>query len=276
MRPRKAQIPAEHPTIVLEPKPVPENAGLIGECDVTTDSVVATATIRSDTTVRRIVVQWGDGAIATLRNTPGIEVAVGQESKVPPGTYQLSHAYAEPKDRKTFSHDVVVRVEDAAGGVDFCVRRIALTPRYRVTNYRTTLTLDLDSPCESWFESRHEFIIYQYVDGEAVRRWEWYPEELEISPRFLSILLPGSQIARELTVEDGQLDVYLDITEVDPVYDENLRINQRLSATYDSELVEDTAKSEPAPSCELRYRWHREVTLIVPLPSAGQEIVVKG
>jgi hypothetical protein len=95
-------------------------------------------------------------------------------------------------------------------------------------------------------------------------------------------VLPGSQIARELTVENGSVEVYLDITEVDPVNDEHARINQDLSATDDSKPVEDTAEwaresyYAASPSCELTYRFYREVTLIVPLPSAGQEIVTKG
>jgi len=91
-------------------------------------------------------------------------------------------------------------------------------------------------------------------------------------------VLPDSQVARELTVDDGPVDVHLDITEVDPVYDENLLIHQHLSATDESTTVEGTTQSGyvGSPSCELRYRWDREVTLIVPLPSSGQEIVVKG
>jgi hypothetical protein len=273
---RKARTLAEHPTIVLDPKPLPAKAANIEECNVTTDSVVATATVRTDSIMRRIVVQWGDGAVTTLRNRPGIEAAVGQENQLPPGTYKLSHAYAEPEDRRTFTYPVTIRVDDVSGGVDFCIRLIALTPRYKVTNYRTTLTLDFDSSCDSWFESRNEFIIYQYVDGEAVQKWEWNPEELEISPPSLSLVLPGSQITRELTLADESVAVLLDITEVDPWYDENLCIYQDLSATYDSETVAGTATTNPPSGCELRYRWDREVTLIVPLPSAGQEIVIKG
>jgi len=39
-------------------------------------SVVATVTVRLDAPMRRIVVQWGDGAVNTLRKTPGVEAAV--------------------------------------------------------------------------------------------------------------------------------------------------------------------------------------------------------
>lgn len=278
MDPRKGRTLADHPTIVLEPKPPPEKAANIEECSVTTDSVVATATVRTDSVMRRIVVQWGDGAITKLRNRPGIEVAVGQENQLPPGTYKLSHAYAEPEDRKTFSHHVIIRVEDTSGGLDFCIRQIALTPRYKVTNYRTTLIFNIDSSCDSWFEDQNEFVIYQYVDGQAVQRWEWYPGGENITPLEIPFLLSGSQVTRELTVDDGTVQVQLEIIEVDPVRNDYLYIGQNLSATLDTEPVEDKATGQYANSvpCELKYRYEREVELIVPLPSSGQEIVMMG
>lgn len=274
---RKARPAAMHPTVVLEPKPPPEQVANISDCSITSDSVVATATVRTDSVMQRIVVQWGDGAITNLRNRPGIE-AVGGPEQLPPGTYKLSHAYAEPEDRMTFSHHVIVRVEDSSGGVDFCVREIALTPRYRVTNYRTTLIFNVDSSCDSWFEAQNEFVIYQYVDGEPVQRWEWYPGGEEITPLEIPFLLSGSQVSRELTVEDGTVQVKLDIIEVDPLSNDYLYIGQSFSAMSDTDLVEDKATGQYANSvpCELKYRYDREVKLIVPLPSPGQEIVMMG
>jgi hypothetical protein len=129
------------PGVVVKPQPARPKAALIAQCSIATNSVVATATVQTDGTMRRIVVDWGDGTINTLRHRPGLDVVVGQEP-LPPGTYKLSHAYQEPQDKKPFNHIVIIRVEDAAGGVDFCVNQITLTPRYRVTQYRTRLNLE--------------------------------------------------------------------------------------------------------------------------------------
>ena len=44
---------------VLKPQPIPPTLANIAECSIATDSVVATATVRTDATMRRIVVDWG-------------------------------------------------------------------------------------------------------------------------------------------------------------------------------------------------------------------------
>jgi hypothetical protein len=92
----------------------------------------------------------------------------------------------------------------------------------------------------------------------------------------LSFVLEGSIVSRELTVADGSFPVRLEIVEDDPIYDETFdTIYQDLSATLDSGKVEVTADANDV-SCQIRYRYDREVTLIVPMPSYGQEVVVKG
>ena len=216
--------------------------------------------------MRRIVVQWGDGTINTLRHRPGIEAAIGQQSQLPPGTYKLSHAYAAPEDRKAFKQVVLIRVEDRSGGVDFCIHNITLTPRYRVTNYRTTLTLA--SNCDWWFENKSEFDITQYVDGAIANYWRWEPSE-SIVP--VSLVLEGSLVSRELTVADGLLRVELDIVERDFLFHDDLTpTSMSLSAMDESRSISVTIE---AYGCKLNYRYDKEVTLMVPLPPYGQTVV---
>jgi hypothetical protein len=226
--------------------------------------------------MRRIVVQWGNGAVNTLRKTPGVEAAASRQDPLPAGTYRLSHAYAPSEDRKPFHKFVLIRTEDESGGIDYCVRKITLTPRYRVTNYRTTLTLV--SECDSIFEEQSEFAITLSVGGEIVGYWEWKPYESSVTNVVLdelSFVLEGSIVSRELTVADSSVPVRLEIVEDDPIYNETFHIYQDLSATLDSGKVEVTDHAEDV-SCQVRYRYDREVTLIVPMPSYGQEVVVKG
>ena len=266
---------SKYPAVVLEPQPVPPKAANIAECSIATDSVVATATVRTDATMRRIVVKWGDGTINTLRHRPGIEAAIGQQSQLPLGTYKFNHAYAAPEDRHPFEQFVLIRVEDQSGGIDFCIRKITLTPRYRVTNYRTTLTLA--SKCDSWFESRSEFDITQYIDGAIANYWRWEPSEpgpFEVGVEEIPFRLEGSLVSRELTVADASVPVFLEIVEKDSRYDDSLpHIYQNLSAFDVSETIEREKEEEGSGGCKVKYRYDREVALIVPLPSFGQTAV---
>lgn len=257
---------SRHPAVTLMPQAARPKAALIAECSVATDSVVATATVKSTTTVRRIVVQWGDGAVNTLRNRPGIEAAIGQQNQLPPGTYKLSHAYEAPEDRKAFDQIVLVRVEDVSGGIDFCFNPITLTPRYRVTQYR--MRLNLESRCDSIFENRSEFDIRFFVDQVHVNSWQWQPGQ-SILPG-TPFVLEGSLVSRELTVTDPSVSVHLELTEVDPIWDDHLSAWMSLSAYDVSTSVSNVSTGD---GCKVRYSYDKEVTLIVPLPSYGQTVV---
>lgn len=256
---------------VLKPQPIPPKVANIAECSIATDSVVATATVRTDATMRRIVVQWGDGTVNTLRHMPGIEGVIAQHNPLPPGTYKLSHAYEEAQDRKPFEQLVLIRVEDS-GGVDFCFKQITLTPRYRVTHYRTSLSLL--SAGDSPFEATSEFDIRLFVDQELVKAWHWEPYQvLTPSP---PVVLEGSAVSRELTAAE-RVQVQLLLTETDPVFDDHLSVMMDLSHLAEGDSITGITVSEDTvlgqSPCRVRYSYVQEVTLIVPLPSYGQTVV---
>ena len=254
------------PAVVVKPQPVRPRAALIAQCSIATDSVVATATVQTTGTMRRIVVTWGDGTINTLRNLPGVDVAVGQQEQLPPGTFKLRHAYQEPQDKKPFNHIVVIRVEDAVGGVDFCVNQITLTPRYRVIQYRTRL--NLESQCDSIFENTSEFDIRLTVDQQLVATWHWEPGQ-SIIPGDV-IVLDGSLVSRELTAAGPPVQIHFSITETDPIWDDHLSASMSLSAF---DVTESISRVTEGDGCKVRYSHDREVTLIVPLPPPGQMVV---
>lgn len=236
---------------------------------VETDSVVATVTILTDNTMKRIMIDWGDGETDTLNSRPGIHLPLLGTEPLPPGTYRFSHAYAEPEDRRPFFEIILVRVEDNTGGVDFRIRDITLTPRYRVTNYRTSVRLA--SGCDSIFESSNEFDVTQLVDGEPVNQWRWEPSNNFFGDEIF-FRLEGSGVTRELTLADGTVSVVLDFIERDPFTDDHVSVNQSLSAWQNTELVERSSTND---GCTVIARFDREVTLIVPLPRTHPTFLVE-
>jgi hypothetical protein len=265
-------------TMVVKPQAIPPKAANIAECTVTTDSVVATATVRVPGTMRRIVAQWGDGSVDTLHSTPGVPVVVGSQPQLPPGTYQLAHAYQAPEDRNAFSHIVLIQVTDVSGGVDYCISPITLTPRYRVTNYRTRLSPG--NGCDSAPESRSEFEATMHVDADITAFWQWVALEPGITGLVGDdwYVLEGSVISRELTIADGPVSVFLNVVEKDPVFDDVLpSIGQDLRASYESGPVQGSVSGGGVigSPCTVHYRYDRQVTLLVPLPPAGQTITIK-
>jgi hypothetical protein len=251
--------------IPIKPEPERYPVANIADFLITTDSVVAIATVVTDNTMRRIVIDWGDGETDTLNYRPGrdIPTVFDEDDPLPPGTYKFRHAYEVSEDGRPFEYFVLLRVDDRDGGVDFRIIKVTLTPRYKVTNYRTTVRLL--SRCDPIGESTSEFDIDQIVDGAIVNRWHWEPSNSFFgeSQRFR---LEGSGVARELTVADGFVDVRLVLTETDLFFDEHLVVNESISATQESERIERTVSSG---GCKVLVRYDREVQLIVPLPSGG-------
>jgi len=257
------------PATIVKPLPKPPRAAaLINECSVTTDSVVATATVKTTGKVRRIVVQWGDGKIDTLRFVPGVDVAVvgGTPDPLPPGTFKLSHAYAGPEDRKPFDMIVIIKVEDTAGAMDFCVNPITLTPRFKVTHWRTRL--NLESQCDSIFENTNEIDIRMTVENALVNAWHWEASN-SIFPT-PPIVLDGSIVIRELTLADPSVIVTFAVTERDPIFDDHVSFTTTLHGSQNSESISQVNEGD---GCKVRFTFDRDVKLIVPLPPSGQEVV---
>lgn len=246
------------------------------QLSITTDSVVATATVTPSGAMKNLFIAWGDGATSSLSSRPGIPtppVFGEQDNPLPAGTYRLSHAYAEPEDRRTFEYYILVRARDWDGGEELNFVKVALTPRYRVINYRTRVWLT--GPCDSAFESTSEFDISQVVDGHERHRWHWEPSNNFFSES-QAFVLEDSQLSRELTMDDPGVDVHFVFTETDPIQDDVLTFYAPLSAFQQTETVRTQVGDTGGiifGSCGFIATYDREVSLIVPLPSSGQEVV---
>jgi hypothetical protein len=246
------------------------------QLSITTDSVVATATVTPGGPMKKILIAWGDGQTSALNSRPGIPAPVGafgeQDNPLPAGTYQLSHAYAEPEDKRPFEHYALVQVQDWGGGEEINLVKVVLTPRYRVTNYRTSVRLT--GPCDGPGESTSEFDISLFVDGTKTREWHWEPSN-NFFGESQFFRLEDSQVSRELTVDDGYVPVSFHFTETDPAADETGVFQPYLQATLQSESVSRKVQASDGffGNCELIARFDREVSLIVPLPDNGQQAV---
>ncbi|SFG46524.1 hypothetical protein SAMN04488063_2136 [Halopelagius inordinatus] len=270
-------------SIPLEPTGTTDAVARIVDSSVATDSVVATATIVTDDPVRRVEVDWGDGETDVVTRRPGLltrdRPAHGGDP-LPDGTYQLTHAYAVSDDGRPFDHSVLLRVDDADGGVDFDVHRITLTPRYKVTHY--PMTVRLKHGCDSSLEPGSEFDIRQTVGGDVVNQWEWYPSN-NFFGTSQSFRLDGSGVTREferppLSEGGGVEAVSFEFTERDPLWDDLVRIylyvglDHRGYSGYFSERVEDEASGD---GCTIVYSYSKEMELLVPLP-AGDDPAFSG
>ena len=91
------------------------------------------------------------------------------------------------------------------------------------------------------------------------------------------VALPGSAVSRELTAAEG-VGVELLLTETDPEKDDHLSVWMGFSGLAEGDSITGITASEPSgegqSACRVRYSYVQEVTLIVPLPSYGQTVVI--
>lgn len=260
--------------IPLEPAEEMRPVAKIVDSSLATDSVVATATVVTDSTTRRIEVDWGDGEKDVVNERPGTltkDRPVNTSNPLPDGTYQLSHAYEVSKDGRPFEHTVLLRVDDTDGGVDFDVHRITLTPRYKVTNY--PVTVRLKHGCDSQLESQNEFEIQQTVGGEVVNQWPWNPSN-NFFGASQSFLLPGSGVTREFerppqSQGGGSESVTFEFVENDPLWDDVVRFRSKFgldSRGYEGYFTERIEGEASGDGCTILYSYSTEMELLVPLP----------
>jgi len=276
--------PSEVP-IPLEPTHGGTSVARIVDVSISTDSVVATVTIVTDEPPRRIEIDWGDGDEDVVNHRPGFlvpDAADFVDEPLPEGTYRLHHAYDAPDDGQPFERTLLLRVDDVDGGVDFDIRPITLTPRYRITHY--PMTVRLGGPCDLAVESTSELDIQQVVGGDLVNEWHWEPSNnfFGESQRFR---LEGSGLRREFEVPQELGDVssesvYFEVTETDPVWDDKGTIGAHLSLDhrgyegYFGDRIEGEVQlSDPVGGgCKVIYSYDEEMELLVPLPTRDRVV----
>jgi hypothetical protein len=264
--------PIEHPT---PPRPTPPPRQ-IESFSVSTDSVVATATLHYNGDPSTATVLWGDGT-STSRCPPGQEGPIHSGCMPDPfgtgdpaGTIVFKHRYAAPANGAPFT----VAITGKLGGESQTVA-IGVTPRYKVTVSDIEFSpLDhCDTPVEQETEWQVSRAVFAQNGSAIVPRREWNldhfvsnPLEAHIGwlPQF--VVLPGSGFSVELKASDHP-DLGLFAAELDPVLDDVMQHRyldlNPLDGTRSVEL-QTVEGFEPDYSCRAEYRFDVDVRVLEP------------
>jgi hypothetical protein len=221
--------PIERPT---PPRPTPPPRQ-IESFSVSTDSVVATATLRYNGDPSAATVLWGDGT-STSRCPPGQEGPIHSGCMPDPfgagdpvGTLVLKHRYAAANGAP-----FTVAITGKLGGESQTVA-IGVTPRYKVTV--TDMHFSPLSHCDTVAEEETEWKVGRAVfdqNGSAIvplRQWTF--DHFVTNPRVVlgdwSLPqfeeLPDSDFSVELKASD-HATLGLHTIELDPVVDDGLEL----------------------------------------------------
>jgi hypothetical protein len=207
--------PIERPTTTRPQPTTTTTPRVLEHLTVTTDSVVATATVGYSGTPSLVTVVWGDGT-STSRNPADPTDSPFPDPWTPsdpPGVSVFKHAYAAPSDGSAFPVTITTQI-----GTETQTVTSTVNPRYRVT--QSGITLDRLTPCDSAAETETEWRIVYDAGRLGHRTWEldldepraWvgdYPGE--------DYLVPDSAVILETVAQP--VDVAYQLTETDPIFD---------------------------------------------------------
>jgi hypothetical protein len=190
---------------------------VLDDLTVTTDSVVATATVDYEGTPGLVTVDWGDGTIESRNPADPTDSPFPDPwtPSDPPGTSVFQHAYAAPADGARFTATVTARI-----GAESQARAVFVTPRYRVTY--GTASLSIIDACESSFETTTEWQVDRTDSdgGGLVGEMAWEFEES--TNGFPPHALPDSAFQVDVSVQaGGKPEVGYLVLETDWLYDDN-------------------------------------------------------
>jgi hypothetical protein len=258
---------------------------------VTTDSVVATATVITDGETRSLEINWGDDEQDTLYlhdlNQTVIVFPISDPDPLPPNTYVFYHKYAVSYSDVRFGelcpiaqgYTVGVFAREKNGEFDWRPREITITPKYQINFYG--LSVGNKDTCDN---NSNEFTTVQTVGGEIRNQWDWIS-----SNDFLFTVpthrLDGSQLSQIFEVTENispqpLIDVVsFSFTEHDRWYDEtgslyypkNISFYRKDMEEYASGRLEGSiVLSDRTPvfpsSCHLLYSVGWEIKLLAPIP----------
>jgi hypothetical protein len=234
---------------------------------VTTDSVVATATVNY-TGTPPITIRWGDGTQSQSSLLPMLTVD-GVDPATAPGTMTFKHEYAAPADGSAFQMVVTAQV-----GNESDARIITVTPRYRVNQYQASFSPT--NHCEPVYETYGEYTITESIREvneqtsqstvTQLARWDRDIQTMNtILPQFN--VLPGSHLVREYVMADAHDTVTFSATERDTFYDDSLgSASIDLHPSLGSRHLDLTMSSD----CSAALSVDVDVTLLKPgLPTGG-------
>jgi len=175
---------------------------------VTTDSVVATATVHHNGTPALVTIDWGDGTVVSRNPADATDSPFPDPwtPSDPAGTSVFEHAYVAPADGARFTATVTARI-----GAESQASEVFVTPRYRVA--QGTVSLSVIDACDSSFDTRTEWQVYRDGNAAAHRTWEFEESNNGFPPH----AIPDSAFHVDVTAEEGRArSVGYFVTETDP------------------------------------------------------------
>lgn len=285
---------------IISVKPNEKNCSIarIEDFFITTDSIVAKATIITNGETRSLEINWGDGEQDTLSSTD-LQRIVPQPinpDPLPPGTYELYHKYGvsyreigEQTYPKAKEYTVTLFTRDANGELDFKLNQITITPKYKINFYR--LYVGNKNECDNG-TSLNEFTTVQTVGGEIRNTWDWTSSD-NFFFQNPAHGFDGSQLTQVYEVTDLNpfsqpvIDsVWFKFTEHDWRYDEKGSLSYPTSlSSYLTDMEEDASgrlegeiymsdSSFFGFSCTLMYVVDWEIKLLAPIPTYTSPLVI--
>ena len=259
--------PIERPT---PPRPTPPPRQ-IEDFSVSTDSVVATATLRYNGDPSAATVLWGDGT-STSRCPAGQEGPIHSGcmpdpfgSGDPAGTIVLKHRYTAPANGAPFTVAITAKL-----GAESQTVAIGVTPRYKVTV--SDIEFSPLNHCDTEFEEGTEWEVSRGVydnNGTVIvvpsREWNFDRVTYRVGDPSLPVfkVLPGSGFSVELKASDHP-DLVLRATELDPVVDDVLKSDSLdINPLHGSRSIELQATTF-LEDCRAEYRFDVDVRLLEP------------
>jgi hypothetical protein len=268
--------PIERPT----PTPTPR----IESFEVSTDSVVATATLSYNGDPSAATVLWGDGT-STSRCPAGQEGPVNSGcvpnpfgTGGPAGTLVLTHRYTAPADGAPFTVTITAKL-----GRESQTVATGVTPRYKVTvsdmHFSPLAHCDTDAEEDTeWRVSRTAFQNGTVI----VPRREWNFDHYRTNPRVVNgdfdlpqfEELPGSDFSVELTASDhptlGLFAVELDLVLDDYMQQQYVDLNPLDGSRFvDLVTLDAWNPDEYLFGCRAEYLFDLNVRLLEPGLSGG-------
>jgi len=271
--------PIERPT----PTRPPTTPRQLESFSVSTDSVVATATLHYNGDPGAATVLWGDGT-STSRCPAGQEGPVHSgclptpfDSGAVAGTLVFKHRYTAPANGAPFTVAITGKL-----GAESQTIAIGVTPRYKVTV--SDIEFSPLSHCDTAAESETEWKVTRavFLNGTTVvpdREWnfdhfltnpkavlgDFVPPDWAL-PQFE--VLPGSGFSVELKASD-HLDLTVPIRELDPLADDLMltvgQVINPLDGSRSVDQVETEVGQDPYQfGCRAEYRFDVDARLLEP------------
>ncbi|MCL6416852.1 hypothetical protein MIB92_14420 [Aestuariirhabdus sp. Z084] len=203
---------------IIKPLPDSQKARKLTSFSVTSDSLVATATLMVDPSHRLIKIWWGDEAENAQPQTIDLlKERLLAKTGSDANRLELQHAYAPSGLRKI----ILVQSLDVNGQTAWDNAVIDLMPRYRFILY--PIKLEINNHLDGLFDIESELDIHMSIrhNNELLRDEQWQENFNTLNGITTGTIYPlfhtleNTQFSRELTLDDDPIEISLHLKELD-------------------------------------------------------------